>query len=288
VTARTLEVLDPGPSTAVQDLGRPGLAALGVPRSGAFDRAAAGLANRLVGNPPRAAVLEVTLGGLCLRLLQATTVAVTGATCPGLEPNAPVTLPAGAVVRLGRPAAGLRSYLAVRGGIDVPEVLGSRSTDLLSGLGPSPLGAGDTIPIGRPDPATAPSGVPAGPQRPPSPVVLAAVLGPRTDWFAPGAVEQLISAQWIVRPDSDRVGVRLHGPALTRRRVEELPSEPTIPGAVQVPPDGRPIVFGPDAPVTGGYPVIAVLTERALDLAAQLRPGDPVRLAYVRTGLRSP
>jgi allophanate hydrolase subunit 2 len=119
-------------------------------------------------------------------------------------------------------------------------------------------------------------------------VVLAAVLGPRTDWFAPGAVEQLISAQWIVRPDSDRVGVRLHGPALTRRRVEELPSEPTIPGAVQVPPDGRPIVFGPDAPVTGGYPLIAVLTERALDLAAQLRPGDPVRLAYVRTGLRSP
>jgi biotin-dependent carboxylase-like uncharacterized protein len=269
-----IEVVEPGPLATVQDLGRTGWAALGVPRSGAFDRAAAALANRLVGNPDDAATLELTVGGLVLRAATATTVALAGAGCPGLDWGAPVTLRAGAVVRLGAPRSGLRSYLAVRGGVAVPAVLGSRSTDLLSGLGPAPLQAGDRLAIGPP-PQAAPSGTPAAP---PAPVAeLVALPGPRVDWFAPDTLARLARERWVVRGESDRVGVRLDGAPLPRRREGELPSEPTLPGAVQVPADGRPIVFGPDAPVTGGYPVLAVLTDTALDAAAQLRPGDVVR-----------
>jgi biotin-dependent carboxylase-like uncharacterized protein len=269
-----IEIVDPGPLTTVQDLGRSGWAALGVPRSGAFDRAAARLANRLVGNDVAAALLEITFGGLVLRAGTAVTVALTGAVCPGLDWGTAVTLRAGAVVRLGAPAHGLRSCLAVRGGVAVDAVLGSRSTDLLSGLGPAPLRAGDEVPIGRP-PQHPPSGTSA--PLPAAVVALTVLPGPRADWFAPDALSRLAGERWIVRGESDRIGVRLDGAPLRRRLDDELPSEPTLPGAVQVPADGRPIVFGPDAPVTGGYPVLAVLTDAALDAAAQLRPGDAVR-----------
>jgi biotin-dependent carboxylase-like uncharacterized protein len=269
-----IEIVEPGPLATVQDLGRTGWAALGVPRSGAFDRAAATLANRLVGNPDGAATLELTFGGLVLRAGAAMTVALAGAVCPGLDWGTPVTLRAGAVVRLGAPHSGLRSYLAVRGGVAVDAVLGSCSTDLLSGLGPAPLRAGDQLAIGPP-PHAAPSGTSAAP---PAPVAeLSALAGPRANWFAADALARLADERWVVRGESDRVGVRLDGAPLPRRRDGELPSEPTLPGAVQVPADGRPIVFGPDAPVTGGYPVVAVLTDAALDAAAQLRPGDAVR-----------
>jgi biotin-dependent carboxylase-like uncharacterized protein len=274
-----IEVLAPGPLATVQDRGRAGWAALGVPRSGAFDRAAAGLANRLVGNPAGAALLELTFGGLAVRIHDAATIAFTGALCPGADWGVAVTVPPGAEVRLGRPGAGVRSYLAVRGGIAVEPVLGSRSTDRLSGLGPAPLRPGAWLPIG-PEPDGPPSGaVAAGPARP---AALRIVAGPREDWFAPNALDLLCSTAWTVRTESDRIGVRLDGPALPRSRTEELPSEPTLPGAVQVPADGRPILFGPDAPVTGGYPVLAVVLDADLDAAAQLRPGDELRLRRVR------
>jgi len=265
-----IEIIEPGPLTTVQDLGRPGLAALGVPRSGAFDRAALALANRLVGNDEAAAGLEITFGGLALRGHGPLTVALTGAACAGLEFGAAVSLPAGAVVRLGRPATGLRSYLAVRGGLDVPPVLGSRSTDTLSGLGPAPLRAGDRLPVGAA--AGEVSGASAAPAAGGS---FAMRFGPRDDWFTPAARDLLVTAEWTVRSQSDRIGLRLDGPPLERAVADELPSEPTLPGAIQVPPDGRPIVFGPDAPVTGGYPVIAVLLDLAA--AAQLRPGERLR-----------
>ncbi|HZZ98189.1 MAG TPA: biotin-dependent carboxyltransferase family protein [Jatrophihabitantaceae bacterium] len=269
-----IEIVEPGPLATVQDLGRTGWASLGVPRSGAFDRSAARVANRLVGNPADSAVIEITYGGLAVRLPAAATLALTGAVCPGADFGVAFSVAAGRTVRLGAPGAGgLRSYLAVRGGVAVDAVLGSRSTDLLSGLGPARLHAGDRLPVGR-APAEAPSGATAALTRPPRPLRIS--LAPRADWFGLDAAGVLTSTAWTVRTDSDRIGVRLDGPALARTRDGELTSEPTLPGALQVPADGRPILLGPDAPVTGGYPVIAVLADADLDLAGQLRPGDTV------------
>lgn len=269
-----IEILATGPLATIQDRGRSGYAALGVPRSGAFDRAAAALANRLVGNAAEAAVVELTLGGFRARLDQAATIALTGASCPGeLDFGVARSLPAGAGLALGTPPTGLRSYLAVRGGIAVEPVLGSRSTDILSGLGPAPLGAGDRLPIGDLVACDVPGAFAADPY---IRAALRVVPGPRLDWFAPNALDVLTQTAWTVRSESDRIGLRLDGPRLERIRGDELPSEPLLPGAVQVPPDGRPILFGPDAPVTGGYPVLAVVRGADLDLAAQLRPGDPL------------
>ncbi|HET6210006.1 MAG TPA: biotin-dependent carboxyltransferase family protein [Jatrophihabitans sp.] len=270
-----IEIIAPGPLATLQDLGRTGYADLGVGRSGAADRQAHQLANRLVGNRPAAASIEITLGGLEIRLLVAATVACAGARCPGVPAwHSALSLPAGSRLRLGSPATGLRSYLAVRGGFAVPPVLGSRSTDTLSGLGPAPLRAGDRLPIG-----TDVDGPPGDPailaERSDRPVRL--LPGPRVDWFTEPAFQQLLTARWRVLPASDRIGIRLDGPVLARRRDGELPSEPTLPGALQVPPDGRPIVLGPDAPVTGGYPVIAMLGNGELDRVAQLRPGQQLR-----------
>ncbi len=277
-----LTVLAPGPLTTVQDLGRSGHAAIGVTRSGAADAPAAGLANRLVGNRPEAALLEVTAGGLRVCAGRTLLLAVTGAPLP-VEVDgrpapfaAPMTLRAGQVLALGSPVRGLRSYLAVRGGIDVPPELGSRSTDTLSGLGPPPLTAGTLLPVGglageEPVVDVAPVGSP--PDRP----VLRVLPGPRRDWLDDAAWAALTTQEWAVGSDSDRVGLRLTGPRLGRARDGELPSEGLVPGAVQVPPDGAPVLFLADHPVTGGYPVLAVVVTVDLPLAAQLRPGDTLR-----------
>lgn len=271
-----IEVLTPGPYTTVQDLGRPGYAHLGVPGSGAADAASLRLGNRLVGNPEGAAGLELTFGGAALRFTEPAWVAVTGAPCPvspgGL--NAPFWVPAGVVLRLGAPSHGLRTYVAVRGGIDVEPVLGSRSTDSLSGLGPAPLSKGTVLPVGT---ATAPIIVDVAPVAPRSEAVLRVIAGPRDDWFVAGALAGLCAQPYVVSQDSNRVGVRLRGPAIERAREGELPSEGMVTGAVQVPPSGQPIVFLADHPPTGGYPVIAVVTGADLPVAAQLRPGDSVR-----------
>jgi biotin-dependent carboxylase-like uncharacterized protein len=271
-----LEVVAPGPFACVQDHCRDAYVDLGVPRSGAFDRGAHDLANRLVGNPPGSATIECMLGGLVLRLHRATTVAVTGAPVQGIDHGTAVSLPAGSVLRLGAVLAGVRSYVAVRGGIDVAPVLGSRSRDTLGDIGPDALRAGDVLPVGADPGHDLPSSEATAGWHP-APSRLPVLFGPREDWFTPEAARLLTAGAWQVRPDSDRVGVRLDGPRLARLRTDELPSEPTLPGAIQVPPDGRPIVLGPDAPVTGGYPVIAVLRRRYLDDVAQLRPGDFVQ-----------
>ncbi|UOZ08011.1 biotin-dependent carboxyltransferase family protein [Amycolatopsis sp. WQ 127309] len=273
-----LEIRRPGFATTVQDLGRPGHAALGVGRSGAADRGSFRLANRLVGNPSGAAGLEVTLGGLVLRATALTTIAVTGADCPlskgGL--NGPITLWPGEELALGMASTGLRCYVAVRGGIDVPPVLGSRSTDTLGKLGPPPLAAGMLLPIGSPPP-----GFPTVDLAPRAALLSDPVLrvtpGPRRDWFTDPA--RLLSTVYTVSPDSDRVGIRLVGPPLSRTRHDELPSEPCVPGSLQVPPSGQPILFHADHPTTGGYPVIAVVDEEDLDVAAQLRPGQTLRFS---------
>ena len=279
-----VEVLAPGVLTLVQDTGRPGLAAVGVGRSGAADAGALRLANRLVGNAGDAAVLEVLLGGLELRFPAGGVVALAGAEVPAWVDAAPVPphtatrVPPGGVLRTGRATRGLRLVVAVRGGVDVPPVLGSRSADQLSGIGPEVLRAGDVLPVGaRLLAAAQPWADP--PRSWADPAVLRVLPGPRPDWFAPGALDRLGDAEYVVTPASNRVAVRLAGPPVQRRDRGELPSEPLVPGAVQVPPDGQPVLFGADHPVTGGYPVLGVLDARSRDRAAQLRPGDRVVLA---------
>jgi KipI family sensor histidine kinase inhibitor len=294
-SGRVIEVVRPGPLATVQDLGRPGFAHLGVPHSGAADAASLRRANRLAGNPDGAAGLELTLGRAELRFPAAARAAVTGAPAPvtvrarpdgearEVPPGRAFGVPAGGLLRVGAPAAGLRSYLAVRGGVDVPPVLGSRSADLRSGLGPPPLRPGDVLPVGDPAAgaaAAAPEAATVPPAREPG--VLRVIPGPRDDWFAPGALELLCDGTYAVTPASDRTGLRLDGPALSRARGDELPSEGLVTGALQVPPGGRPILLLADHPVTGGYPVIAVVSSADIGLAGQLRPGSRVRFSVTR------
>ncbi|MEU3565040.1 MULTISPECIES: biotin-dependent carboxyltransferase family protein [unclassified Kitasatospora] len=282
-----LVVERPGPLTTVQDLGRRGVAHLGVPRAGALDEPALRAANRLVGNEPGAAGLETTLGGVALRAVGTALVAVTGAPSPVRVDGrpaawgAPVVVPAGALVEVGAATAGVRGYLAVAGGIAVPPVLGSRSADLLSGLGPAPLAAGDRLPVGSPPPYRArPELVPL--PGPPAELVLRLRLGPRADWFDPEAVARLGRDRYLVSPTGNRVGLRTEGPPVARARDGELPSEGMVLGAVQIPPDGQPVVFLADHPTTGGYPVIGVVPAGDLAAAAQARPGTPVRFVPLR------
>ncbi|HEX6754806.1 MAG TPA: biotin-dependent carboxyltransferase family protein [Mycobacteriales bacterium] len=282
-----LTVVRAGPLTTVQDLGRPGYAHLGVPPSGAAHAAALVRANRLVGNDAGAAALETTLLGVTVRLDEPRWVAVTGAEAPVTVDGEPVSrrfrVPAGATVRVGTATLGLRSYLAVGGGIAVPPVLGSRSTDRLSGLGPAPLADGDRLPLGA-DPGAAPDRRTA--DRRAGPTALERLAdgsrlwlhpGPRQDWVTPAGWALLRHAEFTVSRDSDRVGVRLDGPRLEWARAGELPSEGLVTGAVQVPPDGRPTVFLTDHPTTGGYPVAGVLDPSDLPVLAQARPGTVVR-----------
>lgn len=276
-----IEVLRPGPLTTVQDLGRPGYAHLGVGRSGAADRASLRLANRLVGNPEDAAGLEITLGGFAARFTARAVIAVTGAPAPvrlsgrGVGRYGPVEVGPGDEVELGVPGRGARTYLAVRGGLDVPAVFGSRSTDLLGGLGPPAVEAGTRLPVG-----TRTAGFPIVDLAPvpdlPADLVLPTRAGPRADWFVPAALDLLGSRPYEVTTASNRVGLRLDGPPL-RPAGRELPTEGLVEGALQVPPNGQPIVMLADHPVTGGYPVIAVVDEDAIPLAAQARPGDRIR-----------
>ncbi|OAV76661.1 biotin-dependent carboxyltransferase family protein [Dietzia sp. 111N12-1] len=298
----SLLVLRAGPSALVQDLGRPGHASLGVTASGAADRAAAATALRAVGTDPAAAVLEVLLGGLTVMTDEPAVVAVTGAkalvvvTPDGSRRTAAtgevLRLDAGSSLEIGRPVAGVRSYVGVRGGIDVPAVLGSRSRDTLAGLGPPPVVAGDVLDVG--DAVVGPwadgwqvsagrgvvgGGAVTGARKS---VELDVIPGPRDDLFPPAAWD-VLAATGHVSGHADRVGVRID-PArpVPRLDTREIPSEGMVRGAVQIPADGAPVVFGPDHPVTGGYPVIGVLTARSADAISQLLPGTPVRFRRLR------
>ncbi|MER6814982.1 biotin-dependent carboxyltransferase family protein [Spirillospora sp. NPDC000708] len=280
---RGLDVLRSGLLATVQDLGRPGHAALGVGVAGAADPDSFRLANRAVGNPEDAAAIETTFGGLHVRSRGGVFAAVTGAPVPmtvdgrAVAPFSVFHVPDGAELRMGAPSTGLRSYLAVRGGIAVPPVLGSRSTDTLSGLGPAPLKPGDLLPIGpapRRDPLL--DVLPVAPP-PARDIVLRAIPGPRADWLAPGALDALFGSPYAVTSEIDRVGMRLDGPRLAHAGRGELPSEGTVTGALQVPPSGLPVLFLADHPVTGGYPVIAVVVSADVGRAAQARPGQRLR-----------
>ncbi|RAJ70346.1 allophanate hydrolase subunit 2 [Streptomyces sp. Amel2xB2] len=354
-----LRVVRAGVLTTVQDLGRPGHAHLGVPRSGALDEPAHRLANRLLGNAESAATLETTVDGCAVLLTRdagderdgeddaegaerrtgtgvgtrtgtrtGTEAVVTGAPCAVAVDGRPAPwgvpfrVPWGAVLEAGPAERGLRSYVAFAGGVDAEPVLGSRATDLLSGLGPEPLREGTRLRLGdlhgfdsdrdrdavrkgnrRREPYRRTEGTPernghrppahgrtaglryapdAAPwAAPPRELLLPVVHGPRADWFTDGALRTLATGAYRVSADGNRIGLRLEGPVLERSRDGELPSEGIALGALQVPPEGRPVLFLADHPVTGGYPVIGVVPQEALAAAAQAVPGTPVRFMPV-------
>lgn len=261
-----LTVVDPGWASTVQDGGRPGFGYVGVPAAGAVDVELAALANRLVGNPTDAPVIE-TGGGLVLEADRAVLVASTveGVAHP-IVPGARVQVPAD--------HQRVWHYLAVRGGIDVPAVLGSRSTDTLSGLGPPPLRRGDRIGVGA-DPG-GDIGAHHVPLRPIPGRAIRITPGPRLDWFDPYALAMLTTADWTIAATS-RIGVRLTGPVIGRTVTAELPSEGLVRGAIQVPPDGAPVMMLADHPTTGGYPVIAVVDADDVVRVAQTSAGRRVR-----------
>jgi len=277
------EVLHPGPLTLLQDLGRPGHGSIAVGESGAFDRGALRLANRIAGNPETAAGLEALGGGLTLRALRHGVVVVTGATGPlsvdgtPADRCAPLRLAPGHVVTLGQPVTGVRSIVAVRGGIEGPRVLGSLATDTLAGLGPQRIASGSLLSVGDARGDINVDHVPTS--NPPSSITLRLHPGPRYEWLTASARTLLAEGVFTVGVDSDRIGVRLDGPRLDLREARPLASEGVVRGAVQVPPDGRPVVLGPDHPVTGGYPVVAVVEQ--VDALAQAAPGVPVRFTLV-------
>ncbi|MFF2841074.1 5-oxoprolinase/urea amidolyase family protein [Paenarthrobacter sp. NPDC057981] len=304
-TGPGLRILNPGAQSLIQDLGRRGYGPLGVSAAGALDRASLRRANRLVGNASSAAAIESVNGGLTVEAVGDQVLAVTGAPTtltvqspswvesdddgdvqPGALRTVPVAAPFalldGEVLTVGAPEAGFRNYLAIRGAVDVPEVLGSRSADTMSGIGPAPLVVGQELPAGD---ATESSAVGSPELQPDFPgdgvTVLDVVPGPRADWFDQTALESLTGQDWLVTPQSNRVGMRLDGTPLERTREGELPSEGTMAGALQIPPAGLPVLFLADHPITGGYPVIGVVRDEHLDLAAQVPIGGRIRFRLV-------
>jgi KipI family sensor histidine kinase inhibitor len=297
--AAGLRIVSPGLHSLIEDLGRHGHSALGVSTAGALDRASLRRANRVLGNAPSAAAIETVGGGLKVQAIGDQVLAVTGAPSeltietpsefnpsesgePGLPRTVPMATPFalrdGEVLSLGQPSAGFRCYVALRGGVDAAPVLGSRSTDTMSGIGPAPLAAGQLLASG----GDAECGVVGNPELQPDfpgtgVTVLDVVPGPRADWFDEEAVAALCGQDWEVTPRSNRVGMRLQGTPLQRSRKGELPSEGTVAGAIQMPPEGLPVLFLADHPITGGYPVIAVVVDHQLDLAAQVPIGGSIR-----------
>jgi KipI family sensor histidine kinase inhibitor len=287
-----LLIIAPGLQSTIQDLGRPGYADLGVTGTGALDRGALRRANRLAGNSAEVAAIEILNGGLVIEALADQVFAVTGALVPlsiserdggsrQVATETPFALLAQETLALAPPVSGLRSYLAVRGGFDIPEVLGSRSTDTMSGIGPAPLAAGTHLAVAEPSPHCI-VGIPeAAPGPLPEVTEMRIVPGPREDWFSAETLDQFCSQAWTVTPRSNRIGLRLDGEPLSRTKTAELASEGTVRGAVQIPPEGLPVLLLADLPVTGGYPVIGVVVSADLDQAAQLAPGSHVRFVPV-------
>ncbi len=299
-----IEVRKPGLLTTLQDTGRSGYAHLGIGRAGAFDEPALRIANALCGNPPDASGLEITLLGPTLQFHSGTWIAVTGAPIAFHVQDterpmwSPVSVPAGATVTFGAIRSGCRSYLGVAGGFDVDPVLGSRSVDVNARLGPNegrPLRAGDVLETGSGSLFPAPSGTRQWLRKSEPDPVSKWRLDPRP-WFSgdsskplrllPGSHlerlkqisrKRLFSERFVVGVDSNRVGVRLSGPAPEWDTPFEMVSEGCVPGVLQLPPSGQPIAFGPECPVSGGYPRVGQIAAVDLPSLAQRRPGDALR-----------
>lgn len=286
----TIEVLKPGLLTTLQDAGRPGFAHLGIGRAGAFDAPALRIANALCGNQSDACALESTLLGPTLRVHADAWIAITGPPTPfrigGADQPmwAPVFVTAGSTIELGAMRSGCRSYLAVRGGFDVTQVLGSRSIDVNAQLGPlggRPLRAGDVLEMQPMASAAAKPGNWRLDSRPwfpeEAPATLRLLPGSHFDKLEETSRKLLFSENFTVQSDSNRVGLRLSGPPLEFRAPIEMVSEGCVPGILQLPPSGQPIAFGPECPVSGGYPRIGQVAAVDMPRLAQRRPGDALR-----------
>ncbi len=281
-----LEVLDGGLLTTVQDLGRYGYERLGVPVAGAMDPFALQAANILVGNRPGEAALEITLVGPTLRATESCLIAITGADLsPRLNGQEmpmwmAVFVRKGWLIEFGERKSGCRAYLAVAGGIDVPPIMGSKSTYLRGGFGGfegRALKEGDLIPIGRPAyhlPSLAGNEFPADriPEYSDAPEVCV-ILGPQDDHFTEEGIATFLSSEYKVSPASDRMGYRLQGPEIAHKGPTGIISDGIALGSVQVPADRQPIVMMADRQTTGGYPKIATVISADIPLLAQCVPG---------------
>lgn len=289
----TVRVLDPGPLTTVQDLGRPGQLRYGIPASGPLDREAFVLANRLVGNPDTAAGLECTYMGPRLRMEGPGAIAVTGAAAPVTVNGQPaprwavLRLRPGDTVRVGAPRVGVLSYIAFAGGLDVPLVLGSRATYVrgrLGGLEGRALRPGDVLRVldGPEPPPRALAAPPAvGGEEP---TVVRVVLGPQADRFTDEGLRTFLDSAYEMLPQSDRMGARLRGPRIAHARGHDIISDGIALGSIQVPGDGQPIVLLVDRQSTGGYTKIATVCSFDIGRLGQVRPGQSVRFRAVDVG----
>ncbi|POZ63756.1 allophanate hydrolase [Chromobacterium alticapitis] len=283
-----LEAIKAGPLTTVQDLGRFGARHLGVGRAGAMDTLALSVANRLVGNDAGAAALEITLPPASFRLLRDGMLALAGADCQALLDEQPVwpgwrtPFRAGQVLRLHAPRLGMRAYLALDGGIALPPIMDSRSTDLLAGFGGldgRALRDGDRLPLGEPRPPKPRRGVWL--PRPGNQIRVHP--GPEYALLTKSSRERLWNAPWQITPSSNRMGYRLSGPKLQLADALEMPSHGALPGLIQLPPDGQPIALMADAQATGGYPRIGMVAAADLWQLGQGRLGG--QLHFVEASL---
>lgn len=291
-----LHVVTPGLQTSWQDAGRAGCAAMGITESGAMDKAAWRAANRLVGNPVSTPCLEMTWGGFRAVAQRDLVLALTGAPCPitlvadqlayNVTFATPFSVAAGDEIIIGAPANGVRSYLAIRGGCQIERFLASAAWDSLAKVGPAPLCAGDSLLATSPVKLLAVQPVDAPAELLPAKgatIILDIIPGPRTDWFTEQALLVLTSQRWLVTPQSNRIGLRLQGTQpLEREQLQELPSEGTCCGAIQVAASGQPVLFLRDHPLTGGYPVIAAVVDYHLDLAGQIPPDAWIHFHMIR------
>ncbi|HEI8865952.1 5-oxoprolinase subunit PxpC [Serratia sp. AKBS12] len=278
-----LNILRAGIYTTVQDLGRNGFRRLGISQGGALDIPALKIANLLVGNAPDAAGLEITLGQFSAEFTRSGWIALTGAGCDAQLDGKPLwtgwryAVKKGQKLVLGQPKRGMRSYLALAGGIAVTEMLGSRSTDLkaaFGGLEGRLLKDGDRLPLGKSVSLPAAS---VGVKQLLFNNRIRAMPGPEYDEFTPEAQEEFWRTAWQLSPQSNRMGYRLHGSGMLARTTDrEMLSHGLLPGVVQVPHNGQPIVLMADAQTTGGYPRIACVIEADLYHLAQIRLGEPI------------
>jgi antagonist of KipI len=286
----TINVIKPGLFTTVQDLGRYGFAHLGISPAGAADALSLRIANLLVGNDENAPALEMTLLGATLTFEESVTVAITGAACecklgPYTVPvNQAVEILPGSVLQCGSTTGGARCYIAIRGGFEVPLIMGSASTDVrgnFGGVEGRRLRKGDMLRVG--EPRTRPPGrlrgEVSGMLRGAGPVRV--TRGAQCDWFNPDACAKFFGTSYLVSEQSDRAGLRLQGEAISPRDKRQLLSDGIPLGAVQVPHDGQPIILFVDQQTTGGYPKIASVIAADMHRIGQLRPREEVRFAEV-------